>query len=117
MYNTLTFPQVESVPEILQGKVTTADVVSQIKPNPRQNLKCAITGGKAKYFDPKTGLGYCDKESFKELRRRYLSGDISTGGDSGRNEAGYGGASFNNGARSPRSPRARARSRGKSINL
>ncbi|GMI10418.1 hypothetical protein TrVE_jg5633 [Triparma verrucosa] len=113
MYNTLTFPQVESVPEILKKKVTTADVMATIKPNVRKNLKCAVTGVKAKYFDPKTGLGYCDKESFKEIRRHYYNGDISTGGSSSAAPA----SSFSNGARSPRSPRSRARSRGKSVNL
>jgi hypothetical protein len=39
---------------------------------------CAITGGVAKYVDPLTKLGYCDKEGFKEIRRRWGAGNAKT---------------------------------------
>ena len=46
------------------------EIRAQSVQDPPEPLKCAITGVKAKYRDPKTGLGYCDAEGFKLIRQR-----------------------------------------------
>jgi vacuolar protein sorting-associated protein 72 len=63
---TLTFPEMDSVPEIL-----TRSNVAVTKPNPTY---CVITGERARYRDPLTNLGYLDTAAFKELRRRHREG-------------------------------------------
>ena len=37
-----------------------------------KNQVCAVTGDKAKYFDPLTGQYYSNVESFKVVRERYF---------------------------------------------
>jgi hypothetical protein len=65
---TLTFPEMDSVPEIL-----TRPNVAVAKPNPTY---CVITGERARYRDPLTNLGYLDTAAFNELRRRHREGEI-----------------------------------------
>jgi vacuolar protein sorting-associated protein 72 len=64
---TLTFPEMDSVPEIL-----TRPNVVVTKPNPTY---CVITGERARYRDPLTNLGYFDMAAFNELRRRHRGGE------------------------------------------
>ena len=64
--NTITFPEMDHVPEIL----TRREVASY----PVQTL-CVISGLKARYRDPRTKLGYFDAAAFKELRRRSDAGE------------------------------------------
>jgi hypothetical protein len=63
---TLTFPDMDAVPELLTRKSEP--------PKKPERLICAITGQPARYRDPKTGKGYLDSEAFKELRRRHDAG-------------------------------------------
>ena len=65
--NTLTFPEMDAVPEIL-----TRPRVDLALPSP---TLCVITGKPAKYRDPLTKLGYFDMASFKEIRRRHKAGE------------------------------------------
>lgn len=64
---TLTFPEMDAVPEILTRPRTAP-------PTP-EPLVCVITGKPAKYRDPKTKMGYFDSKAFKELRRRLAAGE------------------------------------------
>ncbi len=66
--NTITFPEMDHVPEIL----TRQDSQATKYPKPTY---CVITGQKARYKDPRTGLGYYDLAAFKELRRRSDAGE------------------------------------------
>ncbi|GAX11746.1 hypothetical protein FisN_7Lh126 [Fistulifera solaris] len=66
--NTITFPEMDHVPEIL----TRRDSQTTKYPKPTY---CVITGLKARYKDPRTGLGYYDLAAFKELRRRSDAGE------------------------------------------
>jgi vacuolar protein sorting-associated protein 72 len=66
--NTITFPEMDHVPEIL----TRRDSQAAKYPKPTY---CVITGLKACYKDPLTGLGYHDLAAFKELRRRSDAGE------------------------------------------
>lgn len=59
---TLTFPEMDSVPDILTRP--------KIIPTRPEKVECVITGKPARYRDPKTNLGYYDLAAFKELRRR-----------------------------------------------
>jgi len=89
---TLTFPEMDSLPEILTRKrqplppptstiATTTTTTTTLGDSPRGSanqkptqLVCAITGKPARYRDPKTGRGYWDSVAFKELRRRHEAG-------------------------------------------
>jgi hypothetical protein len=88
--NTLTFPEMDAVPEILtrrqpqhhhaQGKnlesrSSTLASSSSAEPSKQQvsNI-CVITGKPGKYKDPITDLPYHDLTAFKELRRRHKNG-------------------------------------------
>lgn len=66
--NTLTFPEMDHVPEILRRNSH-----SPVEPPPQ--TFCVITGLKAHYRDPRTGLGYHDLAAYKELRRRSDAGE------------------------------------------
>ena len=44
-------------------------------------LLCAVTGRPARYLDPRTGRGYSDKASFKEVRRRFGGGKTTSAVD------------------------------------
>jgi hypothetical protein len=70
---TLTFPEMDSVPEILT-RPKAAAAISTLATNP--TVLCAITGERARYRDPLTNLGYYDMAAFKELRRRHRAGEI-----------------------------------------
>jgi YL1 nuclear protein/YL1 nuclear protein C-terminal domain len=63
---TLTFPEMDAVPELFTRKSET--------PSQPERLVCVITGKPAKYRDPKTGKGYYDTAAFKELRKRHDAG-------------------------------------------
>jgi len=91
MFNSVTFPKVDNVPPILQRSVNTSDVINSMKHNPRRNLVCAVTGGKAKYYDPLTGMGYNDKEGFKVIREKYAKGNMKVGTLSYKVKRGKGG--------------------------
>ena len=75
---TLTFPEMDSVPDILtrtstssSSTITTAtDTDTATNQSKENKALCVITGKPARYRDPKTNLGYYDVEAFKELRRR-----------------------------------------------
>lgn len=64
---TLTFPEMDSVPDIL----------TRPKSDPVKHAKvfCVVTGKAARYRDPLTKLGYFDLAAFKELRRRNASNE------------------------------------------
>lgn len=64
---TLTFPEMDAVPEFLTRK--------NEQEKKQDELTCAITGKIAKYRDPKTGEAYFDAAAFKELRRRHKAGE------------------------------------------
>ena len=55
------FPKADTMPDILYADQ---------RPPPVPNTTCCITGKKARYKCPKTGLPYHDLAAFKELRRR-----------------------------------------------
>jgi vacuolar protein sorting-associated protein 72 len=59
---TLTFPEMDSVPDILTRPKTV--------PSKPEKVCCVITGKPARYRDPLSKLGYFDMVAFKELRRR-----------------------------------------------
>jgi YL1 nuclear protein/YL1 nuclear protein C-terminal domain len=63
---TLTFPEMDAVPELLTRKSEP--------PKIPERLVCIITGKPARYRDPKTGKGYFDSAAFQELRRRHEAG-------------------------------------------
>jgi hypothetical protein len=63
---TLTFPEMDAVPELL-----TRPNLAPTKPSP---AVCVITGKPARYRDPKTQLGYYDSAAFQELKRRHEAG-------------------------------------------
>ena len=67
--NTITFPSIDLMPEILKGDHKLAR-----RPT-RRNTKCVITGKEGRYRDPKSGLPYFDLSAFKELQRRRESGE------------------------------------------
>ena len=99
--NTITFMDMDQLPEILTRKQAVARPVtstrsigssspkrrrmnsttSETEPSPTETTtkpekKCFITGNVAKYRDPKTKHYYHDKDAFKELRRRLDAGEI-----------------------------------------
>jgi vacuolar protein sorting-associated protein 72 len=67
---TITFPEMDSVPEIL----TRSD--PPLPETKAKQILCVITGKPAKYKDPQTKLPYFDGAAFKELRRRHAAGEI-----------------------------------------
>ena len=90
-YNTLTFPEMDWVPEVLVRKRKRAstginDATNKVEVNENNGQKshacrsnfrtCVITGKTARYRCPKTLLGYHDLVAFKELRRRYNAGEL-----------------------------------------
>lgn len=102
--NTLTFMDMDHLPEILTRRQTTAILSSRrssstTSPKRRRlngetstsvaqaassstvetmkkEKQCFITGKTAKYRDPKTKLYYHDANAFKEIRRRLAAGEI-----------------------------------------
>jgi vacuolar protein sorting-associated protein 72 len=66
--NTINFPEMDYVPEILTRN-------KQAAPPPTIPTYCVITGQRARYRDPRTGLGYYDAQAFRELRRRHAAGE------------------------------------------
>jgi hypothetical protein len=70
MFNCITFPKVDDVPDILKRSVKTEDIKDRITQGRTKDLKCAVTGGKARYWDPMTKMGYRDKEAFQILREK-----------------------------------------------
>ena len=79
--NTLTFPEMDSVPEILTRRQTveishkkhTSSLLERGLEQ-RSNTICVITGKPCKYKDPLTNFPYYDVTAFKELRRRHENG-------------------------------------------
>jgi len=96
--NTLTFPEMDSVPEILTRRqlaqtqtqshqpqqhsqginhesrtVTISSSSSELAPKQRSSI-CVITGKPSKYKDPLTNMPYHDLAAFKELRKRHENG-------------------------------------------
>ncbi len=61
--DTITFSNVEDIPIILKLNNNNLPI--------KKAKICAITGLKAKYFDPLTKQPYANIEAFKELRRKY----------------------------------------------
>ncbi|KAL9181298.1 hypothetical protein ACHAXT_010103 [Thalassiosira profunda] len=97
--NTLTFMDMDQLPEILtrksarpRGASTGSPHSSVLSPRRKRSAsetsapptpevekkqeKCAITGKVARYRDPKTKLGYYDVDAYKELKRRIESGEM-----------------------------------------
>ena len=102
--NTLTFMDMDHLPEILTRKQTTPSSLRSnvgISTSPRRRRvnsktsetsesahaaknteattrerKCIITGKVARYKDPKTKQYYHDLDAYKELQRRFESGEI-----------------------------------------
>ena len=73
--NTLTFPEMDHVPEVFTRAKTSEEQRIQIVEKMRKDNTCVITGKKARYRDPKTNLGYHDLAAYKELCRRSDAGD------------------------------------------
>ncbi len=86
---TLTFPEMDAVPEILtrrqerqkQQHPPIKQETSQVSPLPTSSLpqqqassRCVITGKSGKYKDPLTKYPYHDLAAFRELRRRHKEG-------------------------------------------
>ena len=65
--NTINFPDMDHVPSIL-----TQQPPNKTPPPPKI---CVITGQRARYSDPLTGMNYYDLKAFKELRRRHKAGE------------------------------------------
>jgi len=96
-FNTLTFPSVDLMPEILKNakkhirvqqqeasvKVLDNTSITATKGNNKKKKKtsqppsraCVITGKAGRYRDPKTNMRYHDVAAFKELRRRLEAGE------------------------------------------
>lgn len=72
-YNTITFPDMDHIPYILQRGHSLSSTPEQ---QSKQKHLCIITGKLAKFRDPKTGHGYFDIEAFRELRRRYEANEL-----------------------------------------
>ena len=73
-YNTITFPEMDYVPDILVSSKTTNTNPSRKQPRTERKI-CVITGKIARYTCPKTNYPYHDLPSFKELRRRHQAGE------------------------------------------
>ena len=98
---TLTFPEMDAVPEILTRRPQQQPQQGEAQQGPTENTlsasinnemseehpqappplstsndpnKCVITGQPAKYKDPVTKLPYYDLAAFKELRRKHSAG-------------------------------------------
>jgi vacuolar protein sorting-associated protein 72 len=104
---TLTFPEMDAVPEILTRRPQQKDPLLQTAPDTslssthqqnHQPVLCVITGKKAKYRDPVTNLPYHDLAAFKELRRRHENGIpiVRSYGDDQRNQKSSNGPSTSN---------------------
>jgi vacuolar protein sorting-associated protein 72 len=74
-FNTITFPEMDHVPEIFTGVPMIPEQRDQMMKQIQKENTCVITGKKARYRDPKTKLGYHDLAAFKELRRRLEAGE------------------------------------------
>ncbi len=92
-FNTLTFPEMDHVPEIFtRGSTRSRASASIDSTNGKKNTKdldwrlleidrvrkentCVITGKRARYRDPKSNMGYHDLDAFRELRRRLDAGE------------------------------------------
>lgn len=70
-YNTITFPNMDHVPDILVNGASKSCLVHK----KHGSMKCVITGKIGRYLDPKTGKRYHDLTAFKELRRRLEAGE------------------------------------------
>lgn len=68
--NTVTFPEMDHVPSILTKQDSSNSTSTPVAPT-----LCVITGHRAKYRDPRTGMGYYDAVAFRELRRRLAEGE------------------------------------------
>lgn len=90
-YNTLTFPEMDLIPDYIQRHMTIAKKKQEKqqknnkkvqdsnvvhKPSAR-TVVCFITGEKAKYRDPKTGHPYSNAAAFREIRKRFLEGTLN----------------------------------------
>ena len=96
-HNTLTFLDMEHLPDILTrnprkaGVTDTSTIRSPRKRRAdsatsqgnssspdieKEQTKCVITGKIARYRDPKTMMGYYDIDAYKELRRRLDAGEL-----------------------------------------
>jgi YL1 nuclear protein C-terminal domain./YL1 nuclear protein. len=75
-FNTITFPEMDHVPEIFTMVQKTQDQHDQMMEQIQRENTCVITGKKARYRDPKTKLGYHDLAAFRELRRRLEAGEV-----------------------------------------
>jgi len=113
-YNTITFPDMDHVPQIFRRKTATdinEDSMTTAKlKNKKNNDECIITGKKARYRDPLTGESYYDLKAYRELRRRYNEGlplnlptDYHRNHDVDHDQSSVGSESSNNNVESNRS--------------
>jgi hypothetical protein len=67
-YNTITFPEMDLIPEFWRKFEKRRDFTIN---NNAKNRTCVITGQPAKYCDPKTGFQYANLEAYQEIKRLY----------------------------------------------
>ncbi len=96
LWNTLTFPKVDLIPDILKARVEIGEALKSVEKNKGRtskigkiDLKGVIEGGTgpitegdgastAKYFDPLTKKGYSSAKQFNEIRRKSAKGKVPT---------------------------------------
>jgi hypothetical protein len=67
-YNTITFPEMDLIPEFWRKFEKRRDFT---KNDNAKSRTCVITGQPAKYCDPKTGYQYANLEAYQEIKRLY----------------------------------------------
>jgi len=77
-YNTITFPDMDHVPEIFTRNQESKNPTAAIDERKKANV-CVITGKVARYRDPKTMKAYHDLAAFKMLRNRFEAGECLEG--------------------------------------
>jgi len=77
-YNTITFPDMDHVPEIFTRSQEAKHSTVSIDERKKVNM-CIITGKVARYRDPKTMKPYHDLAAFKVLRKRFEAGESLEG--------------------------------------
>lgn len=77
-YNTITFPDMDYVPEIFTRSQEVKNAATEIDERKKADV-CIITGKVARYRDPKTMKAYHDLAAFKVLRKRFEAGESLEG--------------------------------------